>query len=333
MSYLYVNEQGAKIRVDGGYISVETKDSMVRKIPSETLENISIFGNISITTRAIQKCLQLGITLNFFSTKGRYYGHLVPTAKCRISRQRNQFSLTTDDEFTMTFTKNIISAKIHNQKTVLHRYVHVYNGRLLECFKQIESAEKKIDGCTTIDELKGYEGIAAKYYFTGISEIIEPDFKFNGRNRMPPKDPFNSMISLGYTLLMHEIYGLIEGHGLNAYAGFLHSDREKHPTLASDLMEEWRAVIVDSVVLSLIQGHEVNIDGFQADYDTGGIFLMDETFQTFIRKYENKMRAESKYLSDTVRQTYRALLNNQVQSLGRAVDERDASLYTAIRIR
>lgn len=333
MSYLYVSEQGARIGVDGGYITVQMKNDLLRKIPSETLENISLFGNVSITTQAMQRCLKLGITLNFFSSNGRYYGHLTPTARCRITRQRKQFAMMEEDNFVQAFTREILGAKIHNQKVVLKRYLTKQTPEILEAVKQIENAERKLCRCESLDEMKGYEGIAARYYFTALSEIIEPDFKFFGRNRMPPKDPFNSMLSLGYTLLMHEIYGLIEGHGLNAYAGFLHQDREKHPTLASDLMEEWRAVIVDSVVLSLIQGHEIPIDGFQDDHETGGILLMNDTFRIFVRKYEKKLRSEIRYLQSEGRQNYRALLNQQVLLFAKAIDEEDPEIYKAVRIR
>ena len=333
MSYLYVNEQGARIGVDGGYITVQMKNDLLRKIPSETLENISLFGNVSITTQAMQRCLKLGITLNFFSSNGRYYGHLTPTARCRITRQRKQFAMTEEDNFVQAFTREILGAKIHNQKVVLKRYLTKQTPEILEAVKQIENAERKLCRCESLDEMKGYEGIAARYYFAALSEIIESDFKFFGRNRMPPKDPFNSMLSLGYTLLMHEIYGLIEGHGLNAYAGFLHQDREKHPTLASDLMEEWRAVIVDSVVLSLIQGHEISIDGFQDDHETGGILLMNDTFRIFVRKYEKKLRSEIRYLQSEGRQSYRALLNQQVLLFAKAIDEEDPEIYKAVRIR
>lgn len=333
MSYLYVNEQGARIGVDGGYITVQMKNDLLRKIPSETLENISLFGNVSITTQAMQRCLKLGITLNFFSSNGRYYGHLTPTARCRITRQRKQFAMTEEDNFVQAFTREILGAKIHNQKVVLKRYLTKQTPEILAAVKQIENAERKLCRCESLDEMKGYEGIAARYYFAALSEIIESDFKFFGRNRMPPKDPFNSMLSLGYTLLMHEIYGLIEGHGLNAYAGFLHQDREKHPTLASDLMEEWRAVIVDSVVLSLIQGHEIPIDGFQDDHETGGILLMNDTFRIFVRKYEKKLRSEIRYLQSEGRQSYRALLNQQVLLFAKAIDEEDPEIYKAVRIR
>ena len=105
MSYLYVNEQGARIGVDGGYVTVQMKDDLLRKIPSETLENISLFGNISISTQAMQLCLKLGITLNFFSSNGKYYGHLTPTARCQIRRHRKQFSLSEDPGFANELAK------------------------------------------------------------------------------------------------------------------------------------------------------------------------------------------------------------------------------------
>lgn len=100
-----------------------------------------------------------------------------------------------------------------------------------------------------IEQLMGYEGTAARLYFGQLGELINPVFFFTGRTRRPPTDPFNSMISLGYSIILNELYGKIEGKGLNPYFGIMHKDREKHPTLASDLMEEWRAVLIDSTAL------------------------------------------------------------------------------------
>lgn len=113
--------------------------------------------------------------------------------------------------------------------------------------EQMKLAAKNIDKCTSVSQIMGYEGIAARHYFMGLSKCILPEFGFCGRSRRPPKDEFNSMISLGYAMLMNEIYGAVEGKGLNVYAGFLHQDRERHPTVASDMMEEWRSVLIDSM--------------------------------------------------------------------------------------
>ena len=140
------------------------------------------------------------------------------------------------------------------------------------------------------------------------------------------------MISLGYALIMNEIYGAIEGKGLNVYAGFLHQDRERHPTVASDLMEEWRSVIVDSMVMSLINGREVLKDGFiRRD---NGVFLKDETFKVFIKKYESKMRTDMSYLNhDSGRMSFRKALWIQASKLAKAIDEEDYTIYEPICIK
>lgn len=182
------------------------------------------------------------------------------------------------------------------------------------------------------NELIGYEGVAAKSYFAVLSKIINPEFSFNGRNRMPPRDPFNSMISLGYTLLMYEIYGEIENKALTPYCGFLHKDHERHPTLASDLMEEWRAVIVDSVVMSLVQGNEINQEHFIKDEETGAVYLTTTGIRIFIKKYEAKLRSENKYL-DGISMSYRRCLWYQVNKLVNAIEENNAELYNPVTIR
>ena len=149
---------------------------------------------------------------------------------------------------------------------------------------------------------------------------------------MPPKDPFNSMLSLGYTILMYEIYGEIENKGLNPDCGFLHKDHEKHPTLASDLMEEWRAVIIDSMVMSLIQGREIHSEQFIKDEETGGVFLTKEAMKIFLRKYEIKMRTENRYI-ENMSMSFRKGIRHQVNLLTRAIENNDANIYVPITIR
>ena len=180
----------------------------------------------------------------------------------------------------------------------------------------------------------GYEGIASRYYFKILSSLVETDFKFEGRNRQPPKDPFNSMLSLGYTLLMYEIYGELENRGLNPYVGFLHQDRERHPTLASDMMEEWRPVLVDAVVLSLIQGHEIGIGAFYYDEETGACFLKEIGMKVFFRKLEEKLHSEMKYLNYLSQRTsFRRAIWHQVGLLVKAIETKETDEYIPLRIR
>ena len=334
MSYLYVVEHGATVGISGGYFVVKYRNGMERKIPQDLLEAVSIFGKVSLTTQCIEECLKRGIVVNYFSTRGSYFGRLSSTRHMNIFRQKKQLRLSEDVQYCMTISKSIIRAKIHNQKVVLRRYIKNNTESLNTCIKNMNIAENKIENCKNYHEIMGFEGFASKNYFQGLSEIIEHGFKFNGRNRMPPRDPFNSMLSLGYTILMYEIYGCIENRGLHPYAGFLHQDKERHPTLASDLMEEWRAVIVDSVVLSLIQGNEVQSDMFIKDDETGGIFLNNDAMRIFIKKMEKKLITEMNYLSCTsYRTSFRRGLWLQTGEMLKAIEQEDPSLYEPIRIR
>lgn len=194
---------------------------------------------------------------------------------------------------------------------------------------------KKIETSENSDICKGYEGLIAREYFRALAKMVPEEFKFKGRNKQPPRDAFNSMLSLGYTMLMYEIYGEIENAGLTPYAGFLHKDRERHPTLASDLMEEWRAVLIDSLVLSLVVGREISIDEFWNDQNTGGVFLSHEAMKTFLKKYELKMRQNTKYIEEAGRgfSSYRQVIRFQVQKLVHMIMEHDVKEYRPIIIR
>lgn len=191
---------------------------------------------------------------------------------------------------------------------------------------------KKVSSSNAIPQLMGYEGSAAHVYFQTLGKLIVPEFHFNRRSKRPPLDAFNSMISLGYSILMNELYGKIEGKGLNPYFGIMHSDHEKHPTLASDLMEEWRAVISDSIAMSLANGREIMTDDFYTD-DNGGVFLKPDGFKKFIRKIENKFASVNRYFEDEGEISFRRALDLQVNSLCHALEEKKPELYHPVIIR
>lgn len=147
-------------------------------------------------------------------------------------------------------------------------------------------------------------------------------------------DPFNSMISLGYSIILNEIYGKIEGKGLNPYFGVMHKDREKHPTLASDLMEEWRAVLIDTTALSMLNGHELTTENFYSGIDQPGVFLEKEGFKKYIQKLETKFRTQNKYLSYVEYSvSFRQALNMQINQFVKAIETENVEEYSPILIR
>lgn len=333
MSLLYVNEHGTRIGIEGNQFVATHVDGMKQLIPVETLEGITLLGSAQLTTQCMEECMERGIPVSFFSKGGKYFGRLVSTDHVRASLQRKQSSLY-DTPFALEFSKRIVDAKIKNQEVVLKRYAKNKAVDIYECEKMLRICRGKIANVSKLDELLGFEGCAAKYYFEGLSLCIDDEFKFHGRSRRPPKDEFNSMISLGYSIIMNEIYSEIEMKGLNPYFGFMHRDAEKHPTLASDLVEEWRAVIVDATVMSMINGHEVEKDEFLINVDEPGCYLTHTCLKKYLSKLEKKLRTDISYLDYiNYRVSFRRAIGLQIGQLVKAIEAEDASLYHPIIIR
>jgi CRISPR-associated protein Cas1 len=270
----------------------------------------------------------------YYSTNGSFYGKLNSTRHVNVARQRRQAILGGDADFCLSLAKRIIRAKIHNQTVVLRRYARTSEFEVRSEILAMQSAEKSAENCMMLDEALGFEGIAARSYYKGLAKLVVPEFAFEGRSRQPPKDPFNSMLSLGYTVLLYALYGAIEARGLNPYFGFMHRDKNKHPTLASDMMEEWRAIIVDSVVMSMVNGREIKPDNFYSVADKPGVFLDKAGFKTFIAKLEKKFEAEQRYLLYVdYPQSFRQAINMQTGELAKAIESGVPNHYNPIIIR
>lgn len=284
MSYLYVCEHGATIGINGSRVQIEYKDGMLKSVPIEPLEIIEIFGNVRMTTQCTAECLKRGINVIFYSANGAYFGRLISTNHVNVARQRKQAELHHNERFKIDFSRKIVNAKIKNQIVVLRRYSRYNEVDVSEAVNAMKNESEEVLRSDIVEKIMGHEGHAARVYFNMLGQLVDDEFRFKGRTRRPPLDPFNSLISLGYSIILNEIYGKLEGKGLNPYFGIMHKDREKHPTLASDLMEEWRAVLDDTVALSMLNGHELLKADFYQNPDGPGIFLTNEAFKKYIRK-------------------------------------------------
>ncbi len=333
MSLLYVNENNAYIGVEANRFFVKYSDGMKKMIPVETLENITIMGHAQMTTQCIQECLKRGIPVSYYSKGGSYFGRLQSTGHVNAKRQRQQCALY-QSEFSLEISKRIIRAKLKNQIVVLQRYGKSKNIAVEDQLKIMRICREKVSKCLKVSEIMGYEGQGAKAYFEGLSRVIDPEFSFHGRNKRPPRDEFNSMISLGYSVIMNELYGKIEAKGLNPYFGFLHRDHENHPTLASDMMEEWRAVIVDATVMSMINGHEIHKDDFENNTDEPGCYLTRNGIKLYLKKLEKKLQTDVRYLNYIdYAVSFRRGIALQMDLLVQAIESGEASVYKPIEIR
>lgn len=335
MSFLYVTEPDCKVYFHENQIVMEDSNGLKTMLPIEILEGVTLIGNANVSSSCQRELLRRGLPVTYLATNGQYYGRLESTRHINIERQRCQFRLGDDTVFCLAFARKIIEAKTHNQIVILRRY---NRDKAKESVKNylhdMELVQKKVTSANSLEQLMGYEGNCAKLYFKGLSQLVHPDFPFSGRNKQPPRDPFNSLLSFGYTLLLYDMYGAIVNKGLHPYAGFLHQDRRGHPALGSDLIEEWRAVIVDALVMSLLNQGTFSPEDFTQADETGGVYLNKQASKIFLKEYQKKLRVQTSYLGTTVeKMSFRGAMQYQVNALTKAIEQNDLELYQPFRIR
>lgn len=334
MSFLYIYEKRAKIGVQSNCVVVESED-LKRTLPIEGIESVMVFGDATLSPSCVREFLERDINLTWLSARGKFYGRLESTRKVNIHRQRRQFICGEDAEFCLRLSKRIVDAKLRNQLTVLRRYQR--HKPEPSATGQIDNIKKLLDTIERAqgrDELMGYEGLAARYYYQGLDSLLPSTFSFKGRNRQPPLDPFNSLLSFAYTLVLYDVYTAVVNLGLNPYASFLHSLRNGHPALCSDLMEEWRPVLADSLALSVVSKGIIQEDDFQKPDHEGGIYLNGKAAKVYIGEYEKKVRSRANYLPYVdYSVSFRRAIEMQCQRLARAVEEGEADIYQPVVIR
>ena len=331
MSYLYIDDPGISLRVDSNRLLIKNGDNEEKGIPIETVEGITVLKRAQFSGKCLQVMLEKEIPVAFFS-KGYYCGRLQSAGHVNVNRQRLQCSLY-DTDFSLGIAKRIVIGKIRNQEVVLRRYGKSRGIPVQEHINRMQRCCEKADHSKTIEELMGNEGYAARIYFAGLAIVIETDFMFQGRNKRPSRDEFNVLLNLGYSVLVNLLYGSIEVKGLNPYFGFLHRDREGHPTLASDLMEEWRPIIVDSAAMSIINGHELHKSDFYMN-EEGACILGKEGRRLYLRKIEEKLKVKVRYMKDIPYSvSFRQGILLQIDSLIRAMEAKDPDIYYPIQIR
>jgi CRISPR-associated protein Cas1 len=335
MSYLYITEPGTKIQIKDRQIIAEKTDGLKIMLPIEKLESLIIIGNSWMNAGCAVELLERGIPVTYLSSRGRFFGRLESTRHINIERQREQFRCGDDEKFRLSMAVKFISGKIHNQIVILRRFSRTRDKyKTEEIVDFMKKIKEKIETASSIEQIMGYEGTASRKYFEGLSFLIKREFHFNGRTRMPPKDPFNSLLSFGYTLLLYEAYTAVLNKGLHPYAGIMHKDRQGHPALASDLIEEWRPVIVDSLSFSLLEKRTFKKEDFIENEEKGGVYLNKNQTKRFIKEFERKLRTEARYIESIEgRMSFRRALQHQAGMLVKAIEKRDPSLYNPVKVR
>ena len=321
---LVVQTPGAQIGQRGDQLVVSVKGEEARRIPGRQVRAIYCYGAIQMTAQAVGTCLDLGIDVSYFSPAGRFLGVLRGLPASGVDARRGQYRLFELPGVRLQLAREVIRAKIHNQRVMLMR-----NGDVPDrVVRLLAGLRDQTAYARDVAELLGIEGGAAAAYFEQFGSMLKQHekwkFDWRGRNRRPPRDPVNALLSLGYSMLAKELTGVCYSVGLDPFLGFLHQPRYGRPALALDLMEEFRPLIADSVAISIINRGELGPEDFIGN--ASGMFLTDRGRKPFWEAWFRRLDAEVSHPEFSYRMAYRRMLEVQARQLWRFV-RGEASTY------
>ncbi|MBD2097723.1 CRISPR-associated endonuclease Cas1 [Trichocoleus sp. FACHB-591] len=288
MRSLYISQQGCYVSLRQEFAVIKQGQTVLDEVQLPLLEQILIFGKSQVTTQLIRACLQRDIPIAYLSRMGYCYGRMLPIGRGYRQLSRYQQQMLAVER--LVIARQIIWAKLRNSRVILLR-----QQRRRECItiataiQNLEYLAEQAAQAESVERLMGMEGAGAAAYFSAFGECLtQAGFVFLGRSRRPPGNPVNAMLSFGYQVLWNHLLALIELQGLDPYQACLHQGSERHAALASDLVEEFRAPIVDSLTLYLVNRGVVNADQ-DFEYHEGGCYLNDTGRKKYLRAFLQRM--------------------------------------------
>lgn len=286
---VYVIQQGARLSIANKRLQVEQNGETLLAAPLGQVSEVVIFGNVGLTTPAIGALLLEGKDVVFLSEDGRFKGRLVGELTPHVPLRRAQYRRMDEADFSLRLAQGIVAAKLAHQRTLLQRHNReLGDTEITSAIARLGEAVGTVERRTTVASLTGHEGAATAAYFGGLRRLFGEEWKFERRARRPPPDPVNVLLSLGYTLLSNTARGAVQAAGLDPYAGFLHEYVYNRPSLALDLLEEFRPV-VDGVVLWACRGGQVTAEDFTPGPPDRPVVLSDQGLRRFLKAYEQRM--------------------------------------------
>lgn len=299
---LYVNQPDRYLSLDGENVVVSTKEEEIGRVPLHNLEQIITFGFSGASPALMGKCAQYGISLVFMSRSGHFMARTEGEVRGNVLLRREQYRIADDPERSLQISRNCISAKIYNCRWVLERMIRDHPMRIdTELFHQrshyLQEAIMKAENANNADSLRGIEGEAASVYFSLFDDMIlqqKDAFRFTDRNRRPPLDRVNALLSFSYSLMTNQCASSLEAVGLDPYVGFLHTDRPGRKSLALDMIEEFRSVYCDRFVLTLINKRYIQPEDF-CQREDGAVVLSEKGRKAFIEQWQKRKYEELRH--------------------------------------
>ncbi len=312
----YVQAQGAYISKDGDRLVAKCKDEKLASTPLKDVSQVSLFGNVQMSSQVLREVASRGIPICHFSQGGWFHALTSDLIHKNIELRQAQFAAAAQPEKALALARSFIVAKMKNCRTLLRRHGNdKHRGELEQLADYIRKAER----AASAETLLGLEGMAAKLYFQGFARLLKGGtaFDFNGRNRRPPTDPTNALLSFVYSLLAKELTVTLHAVGFDPMLGFFHRPHYGRPSLALDLAEEFRSVIGDSSVLTLINNGEVKKSDFVSR--AGAVALTDNGRRAVMIAFERRLETEKEHPLFGYKISYRRLFEVQARLLSRVL--------------
>lgn len=300
LNTLFVTTQGAWLNKEGESVVVSVEKEIKLRVPIHTLGGIVCFGAVSCSQFLMNHCAENNVAISYLTENGRFLARVHGPVNGNVLLRREQYRRADDPRASTGIARSFVLAKIANSRTVLQRHIRNHPNKpgtedlgnaVLEIEKLLNQAKK----ADNLDSLRGVEGMAGNCYFSVFDHLItaqKEDFSFSGRNRRPPIDNVNALLSFIYTLLVHDCTGALEAIGLDPQVGFLHRDRSGRPSLALDMMEEFRAFFADRLALSLINLKQIQGNDFEKE-ESGAVKMKDDARKNLLVAYQKRKQEES----------------------------------------
>lgn len=298
LNTLYITTQESYLAKDGECVAVHVGDELKGKIPIHTLDGLVLFGRVSCSPFLLGHCAEHQVTVSWLTETGRFLASMHGPTHGNVLLRREQYRKADSPDASASLARAFTIGKVANCRTVLLRTAREYpHAQLDAACDRLAACLNRLKPGLSLDETRGMEGEAANTYFGVFSLLIrqqDPAFQFSGRNRRPPLDPVNCLLSFLYTLLTHDIRSALETCGLDPAVGFLHRDRPGRPSLALDMMEEFRPYLADRLACTLINRGQVKPKGFKKT-ESGAVVMDDTTRKEVIEAWQERKREEAEH--------------------------------------
>jgi len=342
MPTLYVTEPGSRIEKEYERLLVTREDEVMLSVPLTQVTEVVLTGGVGVTTPALLSLLDHGTGLTLISSAGRLRGRLIAAEAHNLPLRHKQYARSSDARFCLEISRAIVVGKLKNLRTMARRMTRDLGTQISDGgsgnenpsseirnpkppkegdseIERINAALAQAAGARDLAELRGLEGSGSRAYFAILRAALRPELSFEKRTRRPPGDPANALLSLAYTLLTQALFTACEVAGLDAYDGFFHADKYGRPALALDLVEEFRAIVADSVVLTVVNNRMLTADDFEKS-DEGGVRLSRRGLRVFVAQFGRRLNATVHHPEADRALTYQKVFEVQARQLRKCIE-------------